>query len=333
MRTLAILAMAAWLSGTASAQMISSDPEFARQGKKQYACTTPLGRNVICNRWHFPRTGWKKLKVTRNQTVFGKAESPEAHDVKIPIPPKKHIALYDYLWADHRDLSVLLPVDFDAATEELINRQLDNVEFQQFVEIKKAGTYRMSSCMAGQFFEDHYEMPGIRDGGIQVTLEQFTGRPEGPIVHMALPKKATWHYDENFEIQSTGVTWVQTFDDLPETAERGAVYAIIDTEQSWVYDGNRWTFASSPFMDEVEVDSYVGHAGLRTAYHIPTWWDDAFEMDAEWSCYQSEMALSPGFYVLRGNILPVWRDESGFLYSDYSGFAAIRELRLERVTR
>lgn len=331
MKALAIWAMTAWLVSTASAQMISSDPEFVREGPTAYNCTTPLGKQVQCNRWKFPNTGWKRQKVTSRQTVFSKLSDPRAQGVTIETPPSKHVALYDASWADHRDLSVLLPVDYDRAVQELLDRQLRRVQFQQYIEIKESGNYRLHACMAAQFHQDHYELLGIRDGGIQVTLEQFrSGHPDGPLVHMELPKKVTWEYDDNFEIISDGITWVETIDQLPETAPLGEVWGVAEMHSAWVYDGTEWVFIGAPWMDETEVDGYTGHAGLMSAYHTPEWWYDTHDLPATWTCHETEAMLEPGFYALRANVLPTWTYDSGFLYSDHTGFGAISEIGLEK---
>jgi hypothetical protein len=340
MKKLATLVITLWLTGTASAQLISSDPNFIREGPAAYNCKTPLGKQVVCNKWSIPNTGWKRLKVTPRQTVFGRVPNPEAHGVTIERPASGQMVFFSGLWADHRDLSVLPPVDFDRANAELIKRKLKGVQFQQNVEIKELGNYRLSSCMAAKFPADHYDLLGIVDGGFQVTLEQFMGgRPEGPEVHMVLPKKATWHYGDgdgdDIEILSTDMTIVETDADLPESAPAGEVHVVKEMHAAWVYepgpDGSEWVFLGTPFMFDAPPDAYEGHAGLNSAYHIPLWWFDTHDMPATWTCHTAEKMLDPGFYVIRANVLPTWYQDAGFEFSDNRGFGAIKSLGLEKV--
>lgn len=337
-----------WLAVPATAQIINSDPEFRREGPKAYRCTTPKGRQVICNRWHFHRNGWRKVNVKRNETVFGKLSTPEGQHISIRTPGKRHVALFDAMWADQRDYSPTLPWDTDAVISEFVERELRPAKFHQFVEIREAGQYQLRSCMTAKFSDDQMEGGPAPGGGIQVVLEQWhRDTVNEPTLHAVVPANKAkfgtgmptdrfpWGMDQDdFEMDSVNMTWVDFIEDLPLFAERGDVVGVRFEEVAYVFDGLKWFVAGQGFVARgMEIDGYIGHAGLRTPYHEP--WlgsnDPSATTEAIWSCHDAYVALGAGFYIITGRMLPVTRDIFSITHDDHAGFGAVRMILLKRV--
>jgi hypothetical protein len=327
-----------WLASPATAQIVNSDYMFKESGRQPYPCTTPQGESVMCNEWHFSDNGWKRFTMKPKERVLSKLVNPDGRNVNLRTPASKNVALFDALWADQRDYSVVGGTDYDAVIEELVNRPLTPAEFHQYIEVKKEGRYQFKACMVARFYEEPQEWALWPLSGIQVVLEQLgTGTPT--VQAMVPNNKARfgpgmdtpgYPGDEgDYETGSVNMTWVDTLDDLPHRAERGQVFGVREYASAHVWDGLRWFTTGEAWVagGDAEVDSYLAHAGLRTAYHEPF---APTEADAVWSCHNDFVALAPGFYRIRAIALPVFRDDFAIFHTNHDGFGSIYNILLNR---
>lgn len=333
-------------AGVLSAEIINGNHDFKHRGPAPYKCTTPKGKTETCNRWNFSANrGWKVFRPSRHENIFDRLPSTDAHGVTIRRP--EGVALYDAEWADHRDFEWLM-IEDEAEREaakmaELIERELRYAMFWQFVEVHTAGNYHLRACMTAKMTDDHHVFLPHPASGLQVRVEQWHAEEGLVTVPMVVPRKAKFGAGMDSEPGSVGITWIDHDTELPAVAERGAVYASRYSGVAYVHDGTGWNIVGDEFLElGSEVDSYVGHAWLNSAYRprvsplwsiyepTETWPNNIDPQEAIWTCHSDIQHLEPGFYVIRAQALPIWRFDFDLAYTDHAGFGAIRMIYLEK---
>jgi hypothetical protein len=310
-----------WAPGVVGAQIINSDPEFKREGKKPYTCKTPKGSKVKCNQWEFQNlTGWKKVcGLKKNQSPLKKLANPEAHKVNLRTPDKGCAALYDREWADYRRWEDLAGEEWEAWEAEAA-RELKPAAFHQKVEIKKAGTYELRACMVAHMAK--WKNFGSVKAGLSVRLEQWHKETIGmPTVHAEIPEKVTWGNHEHVPMLEHDVFPAGNRGDL---LWAGDIYF-------YAHDGIQWGYMDD-YLDYWRtclppIDGHDGHAGLRMAYQTTL----PMTTEAIWTCHAKTVELGTGFYLIIAEANPLWDDDDDFVYYDYDGFGSIRSIHLRKV--
>jgi hypothetical protein len=296
----------AWVPS--NAQTVNSNPDFVAFGRAPYTCITPKKRKVVCNKWHLNPKGWRNLRVT-DDALFSKVTDTRAHAIKIPKPDFNRAMLYDGKWAD--------PMGVKEAA------------FFQHVKITASANYKVTACMAAKFFTDDVPDDTHPYSGVQVILDEWFAAPRRvPYSHVILPNKAMFGPGTLYESASINFSgWVNTEAELPVITEAGAIFGVRDSRTAWIHDGLTWyRVGDSTTQYGIEVDGYLGFAGLTDAYHKPT-----SNIDATWTCQEAYAWLLPGHYVLRVRVLPVHSQKGNVFSQKHEGVAALRHVSLTRV--
>lgn len=325
------------------AQTISSDPNFRPEGTKAYACTTPKGRKTTCNKWlGFTRlSGWQRKCVYPDvdSMLMKVAGYPEAPYLE---PPETGCAaLFSDVWADTRNWAA-------KNQKKERRRRLKEAHFNQYVEVKEAGSYELNSCMvrnvdafAGGFHG------GMNKGGITTMLMQWHPNDKTS-VHLVLPNNAKTLWGPIGDPAANIPFRVyDLFEEPPETAPPGTEMAITSGSPHasgpfgngsavWVnvfYQNGLpgGSYDATEDMAGQPLDGFHGHAGIGSKYNMQGTIIDE-HWDAYWTCYSETLYLDPGFYIIRTEIEPFMHMVDGEYVGDYTGYGAVSNVYLRHIT-